>query len=525
VFNNSITTSPLIASKVSAIVASRGILVFMTTLCSNDANQSTGKAQDGVGVGDGKSDSKACAEATQSNHLLAPFLDQKANSTKTDQTPTQWTVAVDLGIAFDQVGPHGHLGAEEKLQALEQLKESTKGKPVTIVVEALIADGKDVPGQNLSQSKKPYDVERIVLRDGEETIVSSGPSKGLKDDLQDFLDFALTQQPGNKVALAINAHGLGDQGIAGGMQEEPGRQNGTIVSANDLAGVIKSSLAKSGHEKLDLLDLDSCLMGQMGVLQQMNPVSKQLVASEETETAGLNPGQIDGQNLTSWIADIIAKPGMTGFEVGQDIIQRANQGLNGQGTTEGTRTLAHYDLQNHFGEFSQDLNGLGEKLTEALKSPDNREQINRSIDLISDVAASGDHKPALPSTIAKRDIGGFLNLLAMNIDGGRITDPDHQLRQAIFAVQGDLQDRTKLLSAAHLPQATGLAGKPVINYTSNEGGLSVFLPNMDVRTNSALPEAQLEKLYETEAGTTDGGWLNFLRSLRQAPKEHSIFSP
>jgi len=470
---------------------------------------------------DGSNQARSPVDASVPNDVLQPFLEQQIPSSKSQ---SQWTIAVDLGIVFNQVGALGHLGVEDKLKSLEKLKEMTKGHPVTIVVEALVADGKDVPGQDLSQSKKPYAVERIVIRDGQEAVVASGASKGFTGDLQDLLDFSLTQAPANKIALAINAHGLGDQGLAGGMQE-PGRQNGELLSTEDLASVIKTSLTKSNHGKLDLLDLDSCLMGQLGVLQQLDPVAKQLVASEKTETVGLTPREIDGQNLTAWIADVVAKPDMNGFAVGQAIIQQANAGANGLSDEEGTGTLAHYDLENHLSEFNTHLNVLGQRLTEALKNPANREQINYSIDLVSDVANDNDHSRPLAPTIAKRDMQGFLNLLTLEISSGKLADPDHQLGGAISDMQEQLADRTKLLSAAHVHQNSGLSGMKVVNFTNNESGLSLFLPNADVRNNPALRETQIEKLYVTDAGASNSGWLSFLRSLRQSTKERQSLFP
>lgn len=476
---------------------------------------------------DGSDQNNGTAAADTSQHsagLLQPYLEQKVSSGSAGKTRSQWTVAVDLGIVFDQVGARGHLGAEDKLKSLEQLKQMTKGQPVTIVVEALVADGKDVPGQPLSQSKKPYDVERIVIHDGQEEVVATGASKGFSADLKDLLDFAVTQEPSSKIALAINAHGLGDQGMAGGMQD-PGRQNGGLLSTPELANVIKSSLAQSDHAKLDVLDLDSCLMGEMGVLEQLDPVTKQLVASEKTETVGVNRREIDGQDLTAWIKDIVAKPEMTGFDVGQSIIDHADQGANGADPEEGTRTLTHFDLAGQLGQFNAHLNVLGQRLTEAMKDPTNRTEIGLAIDRVSDMTNEDSHSFQHGPTAAKRDMQGFLNMLTMEISSGQLNDPDHKLSQAITDMQQQLTDRNKLLSAAHIPQVTGFGGMKLMNFTNNESGLSVFLPNADVRNNPRLSESQIENLYTTDAGTSNSGWLSFLRSLRQPPKEPQSLLP
>lgn len=440
-----------------------------------------------------------------------PF--ESSDNQKTKAAPqNEWTVVADLGILFDQKGKNGHMGAEDKLKGLEQLTQATKGKPVTIVAEAIVCDDQNALDGKLSESKKGYEVERIVIRDGQETITKLGASKGFKNDLQDLLDYSLKEQSGSRVALAINAHGFGDQGVNGGMAE-PERRNGGVVPAADLAAAIKSSLDKNGGNKLDLTDFDSCLMAQLGVLQNMAPVTKQLVASEKTETVK-SDAEIDGQNLTAWISDLVAKPSMTGFELGQDIVDRANKGANGLGETEGTSTLAHFDLDGHLNDFNARLNTLGQGLIESMLNPANRKAIAQELSGLMDIAKDEGRGPEHGATVAKRDMQGMLDTLSFNLSRGNIQDPDGHLKAAVDSLTSALKDRNGLVAAVHLKsdENAGLFHvKPIV---SSESGLSLYLPNLEVMTNSCLTPTDLTKINSADAGSTSTPWFEFLQSMR-----------
>lgn len=448
-----------------------------------------------------------------------PF--ESSDNQKTKAAPqNEWTVVADLGILFDQKGKNGHMGAEDKLKGLEQLTQATKGKPVTIVAEAIVCDDQNAPDGKLSESKKGYEVERIVIHDGQETITKLGASKGFKNDLQDLLDYSLKEQSGSHVALAINAHGFGDQGVNGGMAE-PERRNGGVVPAADLAAAIKSSLDKNGGNKLDLTDFDSCLMAQLGVLQSMDPVTKQLVASEKTETVK-SDAEIDGQNLTAWISDLVTKPSMTGFELGQDIVDRANKGANGLGETEGTSTLAHFDLDGHLNDFNARLNTLGRGLIESMQNPANRKAIAQELNGLADIAKDEVRGPEHGATVAKRDMQGMLDTLSFNLSRGNIQDPDGHLKTAVDSVTIALKDRSGLVAAVHLKSDENTGAFHVKPIVSSESGLSLYLPNLEVMTNSCLTSADLTKINSADAGSTSTPWFEFLQSMRIEQQQSAL---
>jgi hypothetical protein len=450
-----------------------------------------------------------------------PFESSDNLKPKAAVPQAEWTVVADLAILFDQKGKNGHMGSEDKLKSLEALRESTKGKPVTIVAEAITCDDSNVPEGKLSQCKNGYELERIVIHDGQETVTKLGPAKGFNTDLQDLLDYSIKEQPGNKIALAINAHGFGDQGLEGGMAE-PNRHNGDLVAAADVAATVKSSLDKNGRSKLDLVDLDSCLMGQLGVLQSMSSVTDHLVASEKTETVSSSAG-IDGQNLTAWVSDLTARPSMSGYELGQDIINRVNHGSNGLGGTEGASTLAHFDLR-HLSDFNAKLNTLGQGLTESVQNPANRKAIVDAFGKLPDIAKGETPEPDHAATAAKRDMEGMLDILSFDMAHGIIQDQGGHLKGAVDGMQNALKDRNGLMAAVHLQSQENTGAFHVTPIVNNESGLSLYLPSYEVLNNTCLTDAALTKVNAADAGSTDSPWFQFLQSMRLEPPKSLLNS-
>ena len=469
---------------------------------------------------DGTDKSAQGDKPASNDHLLQPFLSQSTDGTRArngaaqlDTTPTDSTIVVDMSILFDLQGAHGHMGAEDKANLLKELKDKTKDHSVSIVLESLTADGKDVPGASLSTSKEPYGAQMIVLRDGQEFDISNGKSKGLKGDLQDVLDFALKNQPSKNVALAINAHGIGDQGILGGTQENKGRENGRMT-ASELAGTIKSSLNKAGRDKLDVVDMDSCLMAEMGVLHSMSGVTKQLVASERTEKVKATPEapateQVDGQNLNAWISKVIDNPKMTDAQVAHEIVADANQGYRGD--VQGADSLVSFDLS-HVDEFSDLMNKLGKALSDDSKIPGNADQINKSIDETENFAAAQQYGPPMSSKEAKYDVKQFMANLQFRLKAKLINDPDGELKQAMENVNHYVDDRSKLITTVHLPYESDRNNLFGPNKQTSTG-LSIYLPNSDVRENPSYVKADMDRLQSTETGTANGDWNTFLGSL------------
>jgi hypothetical protein len=502
---------------------------FNLTSPGNDQPQANGATEGASGsnpllepylnqrVSSKKSTGKTDASSASSPSTSTPGADSKAAETGMNP-PNEWTVVADLAILFDNVGKSGHMGAEEKLHNLQALTDSTKGKPLTIIADVLVNDGSDVPGQPLSKSKKGYEVERVIIHDGKETILPAVPSQGTQKDLQNLIEYSLKNAPSNKVALAINAHGLGNQGVEGGML---GRGNG-LVPVEDLSSTIQSALKSGGRDKLDLVDLDSCLMAQQGVLQQLAPVTNDLVASEAVETVSTNPADIDGQNLGKWIGDLVQNPSMTGVQLGKQIVAEANQNANGynfgpdgRDNVQGTRTLTNFDLSQML-EFNDKLNALGVQLTKALADPASRSVIQNQIHLQQNITNDSLLHPDQGGFAAKIDLFGFVHQLSVWTSDGNgrgIADPDHKLKAALSDMESYLQDRNKLLDATHTPVALGIDRKPIIPAYNNLSGLSAYVPDA---TTGHSPQQIKARQYvnDIESGANNQGWNIFLNALQ-----------
>jgi hypothetical protein len=471
--------------------------------------------------GDGADKPAQTGKPVSNDHLLQPYLSQSIDSASNSstknglaqlsKTPTDWTIVGDMSILFDSQGANGHMGAENKTALLKQLKDQTKDHSVSIVLQSVSVDGKDVkPGFDLSTSQEPYQVKTIVLRDGQEYDISSGKSQGLKADLQNELDFALKNQPSQHVALAISAHGLGDEGILGGTQENNNRVNGRMKTADELADTIKSSLTKANHGKLDVVDMDSCMMAQMGVLHSMSGVADQLVASEQTEKVSADHG-VDGQNLNAWVSKVIGNSKMSGADVAREIVAEANNNQNNGDAhgPAGTATLAAFDLS-HVDEFSGLMNKLGKALSDTSKTPGGANAISGAIDDTENFDAAQQYGPPVVAADAKYDVKDFLGRLKFRL-GASSND---ELTKAMDDVNHYVDDRSKLITAVHLPY--GYAQNDLMHRmpaVPQGTGLSIYLPNKDIRQNASKTKADIDNLGTMETGTTDSDWNTFLSSM------------
>jgi hypothetical protein len=94
--------------------------------------------------------------------------------------------------------------------------------------------------------------------------------------------------------------------------------NGTDswMEVPELEKTLSQSLQGSGHAKLDLLDFDACLMGQSTVLDHMNSVADDVVASASYEKGST-------QNLNAWLTDLLQNPEMDGEALGNTIVHDA----------------------------------------------------------------------------------------------------------------------------------------------------------------------------------------------------------
>jgi hypothetical protein len=383
---------------------------------------------------------RAEAQRIIASDTFKSILDSVAAAAKSsDKTKSEWVVALNLTTDFD----HNKDGKFDRLEDLKAFADKTKGKSLAIVVQAAFrepkADGSDEPTK--------YRLERYVVKDGAIRRVSVGPSKGYAQDLEDLVQYTSHQVPGNKMALIMDSHGIGNEGLLG----DTGR-----ITVPAFVQRVQGGLKDSGREKLDLIDFDACLMAQNGVLARMRPISNNIVASAELEPA-------KGISLIPPFQHLADKPTSTARDFARDLVNDARMQTDAKiakGERFPIRTIAHLDLK-EYDAFHSALDEFGDKLAESLKSPANRRTIERIID--STLRYSLNEWDDTPQA----DIRDFAERVISAIDDGRLPDDSRQLKRSAQKAVNKLGD---LVDAFY--------GYKDFRTT---GGVSVFLPTWEQR--------------------------------------------
>lgn len=173
-----------------------------------------------------------------------------------------------------------------------------------------------------------YNSEGLFLIDEKES-----QNMGLAETLQEFLEFANTYYPADKVAVTFWNHGGGS--VTGAAFDE----NYAYDSLNleEMYQAFDAVWpADTENPALELIGFDTCLMATIDVASTFQNFSKYLVASEELE-----PG--NGWLYSGWIGALADNPSMDGAELGRAICDTYYEGCEQVGT-EAQTTLSLTDL-------------------------------------------------------------------------------------------------------------------------------------------------------------------------------------
>ncbi len=383
-------------------------------------------------------------ERERTVHHVANALTHIHNSLRAEKNES-WTVAVDLTTDFGS----GY-GVASRLTQLRELAEKTKGKSVTFVVQAAIPDKPVDPSPNGDKTKTvDLKIERYIIQNGNMTKLETVPSGGLGDNLQALLSLCSKTHPSSKLALVLDSHGLGNEGVSG--------DTGSL-GVDELVEVVKKGLKGSDRTRLDLINFDSCLMSQNGVLQRIKQISTGVVASTEIESG-------EGQNLIPPLEILLDKPARDGVALGRDIIEatrRQAQEREEKRERVPIKTLAFINLREYEG-FRAHLDRFGDKLAAMLGDKNSNDAICKAIDETKLYGSS----VGLRSDSEKRDLKEFTDRVIAAAENGAIKDPDGEIRAA---GKNLLLATTKLVESYY-----GHA-----EY-KNHGGVTVFLPHRDLR--------------------------------------------
>lgn len=173
-----------------------------------------------------------------------------------------------------------------------------------------------------------YSSEGLQLVDEQDTV-----NMGDAQTLYDFLSFANTNYPADKVAVTFWNHGGGS--VSGAAFDEL-----HDLDSLDLAEMYQAFNAvwpaDTEDPALELVGFDTCLMATVDVAAVFRNFSKYLVASEEVE-----PG--NGWLYSGWLGKLASDTAMNGAELGTAICNTFYEGCEAVGTHEQT-TLSVTDL-------------------------------------------------------------------------------------------------------------------------------------------------------------------------------------
>lgn len=203
--------------------------------------------------------------AGQASDLQSVTLNIVGEDTTTGAGPQSWTFM--LYLAADNTGTASYLDANSQLGALHRLLNAT---PNTRVNVAALFDA-DVPGGG--------DTVRYLLRPNMPPIIEPQPETNMGDPqtLIDFVQWAQTQAPADATYLAIADHGNALDGTSWDFTSSPDK-NERLTPPELLVAL--AQITDGGARPIDVLHLDSCLMGLVETAYQLRGQARYLVASE-----------------------------------------------------------------------------------------------------------------------------------------------------------------------------------------------------------------------------------------------------
>lgn len=254
---------------------------------------------------------------------LATILSLAACNAKSDIVVGSW--AVYWYLCGSDLETNGGFASTDLSEMMEvQLPEN-----VNVVIQT--GGAAAWQNENMDPTKLQrwlYNSEGLQLLEEQETA-----NMGDAGTLSDFLSFANSNYPAEKIAVTFWNHGGGS--VSGAAFDELHGQDSL-----DLAEMYQAFdsvwPANKDNPALELVGFDTCLMATVDVAALFQNFSKYLVASEEVE-----PG--NGWLYSGWLGELAANPDMKGDELGVAICNTYYEGCEAVGTQDQT-TLSLTDL-------------------------------------------------------------------------------------------------------------------------------------------------------------------------------------
>lgn len=212
---------------------------------------------------------------------------------------------------------------------LQEMLEITLPENVNVVIQT---GGAAVWHNEFMDSSK---IQRWLYNSEGFQLLDERPSANMGDaqTLQDFLSFAYTNYPADKIAVTFWNHGGGS--VSGAAFDEL-YDSDSLDLAEMYSAFNAVWPANTQSPALELVGFDTCLMATIDVAAVFQNFSKYLVASEEEE-----PG--NGWLYSGWLGELAENPAMKGIDLAISICNTYYDGCEEVGTQDST-TLSVTDL-------------------------------------------------------------------------------------------------------------------------------------------------------------------------------------
>ena len=463
-------------------------------------------------------------------------VDNFKKTDRTSENARKENEHVDTTVFVNLAANRGLLNSSLREDVeLRKLEKLSKDSAVTIVAQ--VAMNRDTSLNHLRATQQDRiinnlgglspdvtqtEVVRYEIANGSTKLLFSGHSKGLTADLSDLLKSNPNALHADKIMLFNRAHGSAMHGLRG---------DAGNTSVSELNGTLQNALKNSGHDRFDLVDLDSCLMGNAQVLTELAQTSKYLIASEEPEVAvaqldmteqhqeNKDEATSNAQPVAEAVKKILMEKGVdlktTAFNVFTTNEEQCKK-VSPEGLC-GANTLGLYD-ETAAPDFSDALNDFGKSL--ALTSRDNKNMsaLQQAIKMTPIIDGEGDGSG---HTVKRIDLRSFISTVKSEIGSGQLTDTtDGALTKSAEHLETAMSkmlianfDRyspalKEKFDAVHLPAMT-------------LGGVSVFLQAKQ------LPDMtkSFKKQLADESIPTQPNWNQFVRTMGEPEKDRVAQNP
>jgi hypothetical protein len=362
----------------------------------------------------------------------------------------------------------------------------------------------------LDPNLKDTEVVRYEIAHGSKRLIYAGHSRGLTEDLGDLLNSAPDAMKADRVVLFNRAHGMAMHGLRG---------DAGNTSISELENTLTDALHTAGKQSFDIIDFDSCLIGNAQTLISLAPAAKFMIASEEPEVAvaqtvvPVGAKEIKSGANAQPIAEDVRKLLLNSHfetEKAATEVWSTNEGECKKVSKDGlcgANTLGLYK-SDAASEFSQAIDQLGAALTDTLKIGENKSAIESAINATPFIDGEPD---GFKGTVKRGDLATFLNELDSGLRSHKIVD-------TADTTNGELHSASERLHKAmsELTVKKFYSYKPGLQQRFIEvklppaemGGISIFLPTAGLSHDAFSKQAADDSIDAQPA------WNKFIQSFK-----------